>query len=102
MPTLLEEATTTLSEIVRMHTIYQELLETSTLTMYQINAYAEKNRITLPNQDNILSLINKAEHLMQEIAIRKFTPITDESLHEHRTDADFTEPLERFCYLFVC
>jgi len=92
-PSILEEATTTFNELLRMHSLYQEILETITLTMHQINSYAEKNNIALSSQDKILSLINKSELLMQEITQRTFVnQISDEISQRNKSNEDFTEP----------
>ena len=102
MPTILEEATITFNELLRMHSLYQEMLETITLTMYQINNYAEKNKITLPSQEKILSLVSKSELLMQEITKRTFTnQLSDEISQRKLPDDNFTEPFPqlRNCFL---
>jgi hypothetical protein len=97
LPTILEEATTTFNELLRMHCLYQEILETITLTMHQINSYAEKNKIPLPSQEKMMSLINKSELLMQEITKRTFVNQTSDGFSQRKSSVkDFTEPNPRF------
>jgi hypothetical protein len=80
MSSLLDEATATFNEILRMYKLNAELLETLTVTSEYLKAYAEKHDIPLPDDSTVYSLINKAETLTEEISGNQ---ITDEFLHEH-------------------
>ena len=85
MPDLLEEATSTLNEILRIHKLNQELLEVLSVTAQWVSDYAEKNNIPFPNSSTYYSLINKAETLLEEmtssypdyykVSRRKVTPL---------------------------
>lgn len=67
MGNILQEAHVTLGELLRMHQLNQELLETSTMTLLWLKDNAEKNGIIFPNEGSLLSLVNKAEALIDEI-----------------------------------
>jgi hypothetical protein len=68
MSDLLKDATATLNELLRMHELTQELLETLTVTMMWVKDYTMKHNIPLPRETSYQSLINKAQMLIEEIA----------------------------------
>jgi hypothetical protein len=75
-----------------MHKLNQELLETLTVTMMWIAKYAKKHDIPILNEPTYISLINKANALIEEIASKDKTESSDEFLHGDKSDEDFTEP----------
>ena len=83
MPNLLEEANATLSELLKMHKLNQELLETLQVTMIWIRDFAQSNNIAFPNDSTYDSLINKAQILIDELTGEPSFR-TDEFLHEGR------------------
>jgi hypothetical protein len=83
---LLNDATATMNELIRMHRLCQELLETLSVTMMWIKDYTKKHNIPLPNESSYSSLINRANTLIEEIAS------SDDFLHKKKSDKDFTEP----------
>jgi hypothetical protein len=89
----LSEVYQTLGELIRMHQLNQELLETLSVTMQWIRDYVEKHSIPLPNGSTYNSLINKAEALIEEIA-------SDEFSHQKPSDEDYTEPENTMLLLF--
>ena len=93
MSKLLKDATATFDELLRMHKLNQELLETLTVTMMWIAKYAKKHDIPILNEPTYISLINKANALIEEIASKDKTESSDEFLHGDKSDEDFTEPL---------
>lgn len=70
MVELLEEAHQVLGELLRMHSLNQELLETLSVTASWLRDYAERNNIPFPNSSTYASLINKAETLIQELSTK--------------------------------
>lgn len=86
MPSLLKDASATLNELIRMHELNQELLETLSVTMMWIKDYALKHNIPLPRETSYQSLINKAQMLFDEISS------SDGILQRKKSDKDFTEP----------
>jgi hypothetical protein len=86
MPSLLNDATATLNELLRMHDLNQELLETLTVTMMWVRDYTNKHNIPLPRESSYMSLINKAQTLIEELAHPTKFHMSPKS------DADFTEP----------
>lgn len=90
MSNLLKDATATLNELLRMHELNQELLETLTVTMLWIKNYTEKHNIPIPKKENLSSLINKAQSLINEISSDS-TPFLQ---HRFRTPEDSTEPIK--------
>ena len=97
MPKYLSEVYQTLGELIRMHQLNQELLETLSVTMQWIRNYAENHSISLPNDSTCNSLVNKAEALIEEITIDtplflKYHKPSDESLQRKKSDKDLTEP----------
>jgi len=91
MPDILKEASSTFNELVRMHELNQELLETLMVAMQWMREYARKNNIPLLNQDTYFSLLNKAEMLINEI-MSDSPPFLQ---HRKRTPPDKTEPLSQ-------
>ena len=73
MSELLKEATATLNELIRMNDLNQELLETLTVTMLWLKDYAEKHNISIPRERTYLSLIRKAETLINDICSKETT-----------------------------
>ena len=69
MTTLLEEATSTFNELLRLHKLNTELIETLSVTAQWFRSYAEKHNTPFPNSSTYDTLINKAEALIQEIAL---------------------------------
>ena len=106
MTDLLKEANATFSELIRIHELNQEMLETLQATMLWLRLYAEKNSIPLPHSSTYNSLINKAEILIEEIS--QETPLTltfkkQTKFHMNpKTARDFTEPFQGFWYFIVC
>jgi hypothetical protein len=91
MSDLLKDATVTLNELLRMHELNQELLETLTVTMMWIRDYAEKHNIPLPKESSYTSLVNKAQTLIEEI-------VHPTIFHMNlKSDDNFTEPARWFC-----
>jgi len=86
MSNLLKDATATLNELLRMHDLNRELLETLQVTMLWLRDYAEKNNLPLPNGSTYNSLINKAQVLIDELTS------SDGFLQRKKSDKDFTEP----------
>jgi hypothetical protein len=89
MSNLLDEATATFNEILRVHKLNVELLENLSVVSEYLRSYAEKHNIPLPDSSKFYSLINKAEALIEEISGKQ---ITDDFLQRKRTDEDLTEP----------
>ena len=89
MSDILKEASSTFNELVRMHELNQELLETLMVAMQWIRGYAEKNNIPFPNQNTFFSLLRKAESLINEM-MSNSPPFLQ---HRKRTPEDATEPL---------
>jgi len=82
---ILDEVISTLQELRRMHQLNFELLE-------QLNvacSYLLENRITIPNQEKLASLLSKATSLLEEIR----NPLSDEFLQRKKSDKDFTESI---------
>jgi hypothetical protein len=83
----LSEVHQTLGELIHIHQLNQELLETLSETMQWIRAYIEIHCISLPNNSAFDSLMNKAETLIEEITAdtplfpRRYR-ISDDSYHE--------------------
>lgn len=94
MTNLLEEATTTLSELQRIHKLNVELLETLSVTAQWLRIYAEKNNIPLPNISTYNSLVNKAEALIEEISSNEL--LDRRKVTYFRTDEDVPEPKMRY------
>ena len=88
MPDLLEEASATLSEIVRIKSLMVEMIETLTLATLYVRGYAEKNNVPLPDFEKLDSLINKAESLRNEV-VSGAPPFLQ---HRFKTPKDSTEP----------
>lgn len=97
MSDILKEASSTFNELVRMHELNQELLETLMVAMQWIREYARKNNIPLLNQNTFFSLLNKAETLINEIMsnsppfLQRQIP-SDESKQPHKPDEEVTGP----------
>jgi len=94
---LLEEAYTTLGELVKMHKLNQELLETLSVTAQWLRSYAEKHNISLSNSSTFDSLINKATALLNEIQAGKpnvlqYRKLADEKKHTYGTDEEEPVP----------
>lgn len=97
MPNILEEATATFQEIIRLHELNKELLETLSVTMEWVRNYAEKHSIPFPNGSAYNSLINKVDMLIDEITtdmpvFLKHYKLADEKKQLPRTDEEGTEP----------
>jgi hypothetical protein len=92
LPTLLGEATATLSELQRMYKLNAELLETLSVTAQWFRAYAEKQNITLPNLSTYNSLVNKAEILINEISNNE--SLSRRKVTDYRTDEEVPEPIQ--------
>jgi hypothetical protein len=97
MPKYLSEVYQTLGELICMHQLNQELLETLSVTMQWIRGYAEKHSISLPDDSTCNSLINKAEALIEEITtdmplFLKHHKPSDEFSQRKPSDEDYTEP----------
>jgi hypothetical protein len=99
MSKLLRDATETLNELLRMHELNQELLETLTVTMIWIKKYAEKHDIPLPKEASYCSLINKAQTLIDELSSESPNLLhyasSDDFSQRKPSDEDFTEPRGR-------
>jgi hypothetical protein len=91
MSDLLKDATATLNELLRMHQLSQELLETLTVTMIWVKDYAEKHNIPLPKESSYTSLISKAQTLVEELITEPFAP--NENLQHRKPNKEFTEPI---------
>lgn len=85
MPKYLSEVHRVLGELIYMHQLNRELLETLSVTMQWIREYAKKHSIPLPDGSTYNSLLNKVDALIEEIA-------SDEFLQHKKTDKDLTEP----------
>lgn len=81
MTSLLDEATATFNEVLRMHKLNLELTENLLVTSEHLKDYAEKHDIPLPDDSTFYSLVNKAEALIEEITGNQ---ITDEFLQRHK------------------
>lgn len=97
MAGLMDEAYSTLGELIRMHELNLELLETLQVTMLWLREYTKKQGIPLPNMTTFDSLVNKAQALLEEL--REDTPLfpkhrklSDEFSQKKASDEDFTEP----------
>lgn len=93
MTYLLEEATTALNELQRMHKLNAELLENLSVTAQWLRNYAEKHNIPLPNISTYNSLVNKAEVLIEEISSNEL--LSRRKVTTFRTDEDVPAPLRR-------
>lgn len=83
---LLRKATSVFGELLRMHKLNQELLETLSVTLLWVKDYAERHSIPIQNRGNLASLIRKAEILIKEISSPPFLQ------HRKRPTDKFTEP----------
>jgi len=102
---LLKDAIATFDELVRMHQLNQELLNTLIDAMVWIRTYAKNHDIPLPKQNQWDSLLEHANCLIKEI-LNGHSPLlrhrrrksigvaksSDEFLHGDESDEDFTEP----------
>ena len=90
----LREAIDTYKEILRLHQLNLELLETLEFSLLWLKDFSEKHNLLIPNRKNIASLLRKANSLLNEISSppilqhqrairRKFT--------RNKSDKDFTE-----------
>lgn len=98
MSSLLEDATSTLNELLRMYELNQELLETLAVTIMWIKDYAEKHNIPLPREASYQSLINKSQTLIEEIA--SSDSFIRRKVTETKSDEEVPEPA-RANYSFV-
>jgi len=89
MTNLLEEADIALGELIRMHKLNAELLETLSVTAQWLRNYAENHNIPFPNSSTYETLIHKADRLIEEIANNQKP--TDGFLQRKPTDTDLTE-----------
>ena len=76
MTNLLEELHATMGDLIRMHKLNEEMLETLQATMLWIREYAQKNDIPLPHSSTYNSLINKAQTLVDELIQEEPMPLT--------------------------
>lgn len=96
---LLKEAEKTFSELLRLHTLNQELLETLSALAKYLGDYAEKNDIAFPNSSAYACLVNRADALMKEIYTEQpcferlisRRKVTD-PYRKDGTDTEVTEP----------
>jgi hypothetical protein len=108
MPNLLEEATATFNEILRMHKPNAELLETLSVAAQWLGNYAKKHDISFPNSSTYESLINKAETLIEEISqdpqpYLTFKKLSDGFSHRKPSDDNDTEPFFiKLLYVMGC
>jgi len=88
----LSEVHQTLGELIRLHQLNQELLETLSETMQWIRSYAETHSIQMPNSLAFDSLMNKADALIEEIATDTpmFMKPYDDSYHDDSNRRFFT------------
>lgn len=100
MSDLLKDATATLNELLRMHELNQELLETLAVTMAWVKDYAMKHNIPLPRESSYQSLINKAQSLIDELCSNSPLFIR-RKVTEQKSDGEVTEPPQWFCEVFV-
>jgi hypothetical protein len=94
---LLNDATATLNELLRMHELNQELLETLVVTMAWVRDYAKKHNLPLPKETSYNSLINKAQTLVEELSSKSPNPCAlcnRRKVTDFRADEEGTEPTE--------
>lgn len=84
MSDLLKEASSIFNELIRMHELNRELLETLQVTLLRIKKYTEKNNI--PLDDATKSLLNRVVILREEVISPPFLQ------HLNQTPKDSTEP----------
>ncbi|NWG11201.1 hypothetical protein HXY33_05580 [Candidatus Bathyarchaeota archaeon] len=91
----LSELSVAINEVLEMHDLNQELLETLLVAMDWIKQ-KEKDGLDIPQKDTFLSLMRKARTLIEEISSKPMP--SDEFLQRRKSDKDLTEPFNfRFC-----
>ena len=87
----LREAVDTYTELLRVHQLNLEMLDTLEITLYTVKDFCIAHNITIGNE-RIISLLSKVNALFNEL-----DQSTDEKKHLFRTDEEVTEPQNRAC-----
>ena len=85
------EAIETYNELLRLHQLNLELLETLELSLFWIQDFSKKNGISIPKRKQIARLLNKTHVLVTEISSQQTLDI-QQFFTEKKSDKDFTEP----------
>ena len=103
---LLDDAYATLGNLIRLHELNGELLETLHVTMLWIKDYSEKNNVALPNSSTYNSLIAKAQTLIDELTQEApmsstFRKLSDGISQRKPSDDNFPVPVESASWIRV-
>ena len=79
----LREVRDSLNELLRLHQLNLELLETLETAMFWLQDFGKKHDIQIPNRDKINSLITKADNLLAEITTTPYWRSSDDSYHDN-------------------
>lgn len=107
----LSDAMDTYSELLYLHQLNLELLETLEMTLLWLRDLQENHNICIPNKDKIATLLEKAETLIGEISSPKMFlqhRMPSDEFSQRRNPTEFHRTLKRFadyscgaCYLSV-
>jgi hypothetical protein len=87
-------------EVIEMHGLNIELMDTLALIGNRFMNYCEKHNIAIEELKSLETLIAKAEKLVNEIGTPYYgNPIqsSDESLHKKKSDEDLTVCARGYC-----
>jgi len=93
----LREAIDTYEELLRLHQLNLELLETLELSLLWLKSYTDKYDIPIPKRHIITSLLTKTSNLLNEIGSKTpYKTLRETGIRRfftaRKSDKDFTEP----------
>ena len=93
----LRDAIDTYEELLRMHQLNLELLETLEFSLLWVQDFSKKYNVAIPNRETLTRLLTKTSLLIEEISATNPTETRQHKsirrfFTERKSDKDFTEP----------
>ena len=85
------ESVETYNELLRLHQLNLELLETLELSLFWLKDFSNKNNIPIPNREKFTHLLNKIHALVTEVSSNQNLPIRRKNT-VFKSDADEPDP----------